>query len=446
MESITIMRTEIKKYKDFESNVSKLLRNERWLTNVHGEFLVPNQITRETLHQQYDISSNEAFELIQVLEMDAFNDGISLAEYGKNLELSDEEQRRALEEYAKRKNLKNISDKDEGNTTNSKEPIAQLINEIIEGANPSSKSNSQKKSTSIDEDFDEDEHTRKPFNIDKKIKKVMDQAKIEVQNATLLDQLRREAMTTKKYTYGWFKTLLELESINNYENNDGDNGISISFSKVELEEGTSRTLVLKHPNRHIPASMEDLSDIPLELIFAELPQKKVAVEVVNVKSYTLRAKLRSNVDIEGVDLSQVVEARIVARNTVFLVEELRKAFIKLGNERGYTDDFNLQKHLCENIEFIFGPPGTGKTTHIANNVIVPLIRSDEDTKILILTPTNKAADVLTRKIMDSMQSDLSWLAFFGIRVIENGVYRDKTFDIRSNSKKCDCYNNRALSI
>ena len=27
-----------------------------------------------------------------------------------------------------------------------------------------------------------------------------------------------------------------------------------------------------------------------------------------------------------------------------------------------ADDFNMQKNLCENIEFVFGPPGTGKTT------------------------------------------------------------------------------------
>ena len=32
---------------------------------------------------------------------------------------------------------------------------------------------------------------------------------------------------------------------------------------------------------------------------------------------------------------------------------------------------NNTGHLCENIEFVFGPPGTGKTTHLSQNVILP---------------------------------------------------------------------------
>ena len=99
--------------------------------------------------------------------------------------------------------------------------------------------------------------------------------------------------------------------------------------------------------------MEDLADIPLELHFAAQPMVKVAVEVVSVKSYTLRAKLRTNAQIDDIDLSQVTEARIEARNPVFLIEELRKAFIRLGEENGYEDDFDMKWNLCENIEFVF---------------------------------------------------------------------------------------------
>ncbi len=123
---------------------------------------------------------------------------------------------------------------------------------------------------------------------------------------------------------------------------------------------------------------------------------RIAVEVVNVKSYTLRAKLRTNAEIDEVDLSLVTEAKIEAKNPAFLIEELRKSLNKLP----YDDSYNMQNNLCENIEFVFGPPGTGKTTHLATKVILPKMRETDELNILVLTPTNKAADVLVRRIME----------------------------------------------
>jgi hypothetical protein len=101
-----------------------------------------------------------------------------------------------------------------------------------------------------------------------------------------------------------------------------------------------RIIFVGDPNQLPPigAGRPFVDLVRLELHFAGQPPKKVAVEVVNVKSYTLRAKLRTNADIDGVDLSAVTEAGIEARNPVFLIEELRKAFIRLGEDNGYDDD------------------------------------------------------------------------------------------------------------
>ena len=59
-------------------------------------------------------------------------------------------------------------------------------------------------------------------------------------------------------------------------------------------------------------------------------------------------------------------------------------------------------------------------------------------KVLVLTPTNKSADVLVRRLMESMGSDqsyLNWLVRFGATndntIEQSGVFRDKTFDIRT---------------
>lgn len=97
----------------------------------------------------------------------------------------------------------------------------------------------------------------------------------------------------------------------------------------------------------------------------------------------------------------------------------------------------MQGNLCENIEFVFGPPGTGKTTHLAKNVLIPMMQNNADCKVLVLTPTNKSADVLVSRIME-VSKDTSynkWLVRFGATgdeaIEQSPVFRDKTFDIRT---------------
>jgi hypothetical protein len=66
------------------------------------------------------------------------------------------------------------------------------------------------------------------------------------------------------------------------------------------------------------------------------------------------------------------------------------------------------------------------------------MQKPEDKKILVLTPTNKAADVLTSRIMETMGEDAgynNWLVRFGTtndgNIEQNNIYREKTFNIRT---------------
>ena len=77
------------------------------------------------------------------------------------------------------------------------------------------------------------------------------------------EKLQTKAKESAKYSYGWFKVLLEMESINSGEANSNSKEVSISFAKIEREPETKRTLILRYPNRYIPQFMEDLADIPL---------------------------------------------------------------------------------------------------------------------------------------------------------------------------------------
>ena len=446
----------------FESSEATRLRTLPWLMDIAGEFLPAGQLTRKTISPEYDISSDEASGLLHLLgiadeaaDIDAEGD---ISSFGEWLGLSEDEQRQALQEFANKKKEREADENlggeeseewdDTGDAIESpgddvlkrsKLSIQRVGKEITRRATSEPKERLPKEDDG-DEDVpaDEDDYSKPTADISKRIENVKVQAERDIQEIARLEDLKDRARRAKRYSYGWFKALLELEALNSGQDTMHSREISISFAKVEKEAGTSRILVLKHPSRYIPQSMEDLADIPLELHFAEEPPKRVAVEVVNVKSYTLRTKLRTNADIEGIDLSAVTEARIEARNPVFLIEELRKAFIKLGEDEGYTDDFDMKKNLCENIEFIFGPPGTGKTTHVARDIIIPMMQAPQDLKVLVLTPTNKAADVLVSRIMERMgedQSYLEWLVRFGATndtaIEQSGVFREKTFDIRT---------------
>ena len=285
----------------------------------------------------------------------------------------------------------------------------------------------------IDEDADSDEYTPKIVDYRQKIEKAKARNDAEIDLIAQMEELQQKALDSERYTYGWFKALLELEALGSSDKHGNSREVSISFGKVEMEGYSNRTLILKQPSSYIPQFMEELADIPLILEF-ENETKKLPIEVISIKSYTLRVKLKPNADISVIQFDLVKEARITAQNPVFLLEELKKQFADLG----FNDDYNLQENLCANIDFIFGPPGTGKTTYLAKNVILPMMKENIRCRVLVLTPTNKAADVIVKKIQEVMGQDhsyLDWLIRFGTtgdETIEKmGVLKEKTFDLRS---------------
>jgi hypothetical protein len=119
------------------------------------------------------------------------------------------------------------------------------------------------------------------------------------------------------------------------------------------------------------------------------------------------------------------------------LKEIKNAF-KLLN---YPPDYCLQTNLPKDIQFIFGPPGTGKTTTLATtisgnyiNKVIGLIETNN--RIIVLTPTNKAADVLTEKIMNYCKAnniDYSWLIRYGNTlselIVEEGIQKTGIDDL-----------------
>lgn len=424
----------------FKSTLKIKLSSSKWLINSKNEFAAPTEICINELESHYMINTVEAKTLIEYLSIkekpivvEQPNQEENITDEERRLQklksagFTDEEIDKLIEKKLKKDNTTDDNDDEddsgEKTTTPAVEKVIKKIRKKIAKPNTTNLSD--------DDDNDEDDYTKPTIDYNKKIEQAEEKSRIEIERIAHLQELQTTAVNAEKYSYLWFKTLLEMEALADGEDNGNSREISISFAKAELEAGTTRTLILKHPSRYIPQFMEDLADIPLTLHYGN-QTKKVAIEVMNVQSYTVRAKLKSGAEIEDIDLSLVNEARIDAQNPTFLLEELRRGF----NSLGYADDFNLKSNLTDKIDFIFGPPGTGKTTYLADKVILPLMQKDKNLKVLVLTPTNKAADVITKRIMecDKSKSYSEWLIRFGTSnddlIEHSGIYKDKTFDIR----------------
>ena len=310
----------------------------------------------------------------------------------------------------------------------SKNHVLRNIGNRVNKLRDSSSQRSVVPSSPVEQDEDEDDYTPRPINYDRKIQRAEDRIAVEVNTLERAKELTEVADTAEKYSFAWFKALLELEGLQNEEGEAKK--ISIGFGKVEKEQGTEKTLCLKHPSRYISPHIEELTGFPLKLSMRD-SERSVMVESVSIKGYTLRAKLKSADEIEGIKLADVVEARIDVKSPEFLMEELQKCFGALP----FADTDNLQQMLPNNIEFVFGPPGTGKTTHLARNVLIPKMQGGA-LKVLVLTPTNKAADVLTARVISEMGADTSykdWLVRFGTTndetLEQQEIVRDRTFNL-----------------
>ena len=463
---------------EFESNDMSALRRKPWLMNKNGKFLPPCKMTLEELSPDYDRKHPCAKELIDFLQFQRVETPVDpnrlltkeqrellkLAEEAKKAGVTDSaELLRLIEEGRKADERKRNWERNGDNAHTRQESGANESGMNDSGADESEIDGAEEARTIApsvrrtrrevlrrtsgvptypkepapqnQDAADWDEYSRPPTDYAKQLEREEAKTARELDRIAYLQELQDKALDMERYSFGWFKVLLELEELSAEKDGLNSREVSIRFGRVALEPDTVRTLVLSQPNRGIPRFMEDISNIPL-VLHMDSGQKRLEIEVASIRGYTLRVKLKSGAELGDIDLASVREASIDARNPAFLLEKWRTEFERLA----LRDTDNLRDKLCKNIRFIFGPPGTGKTSYLANEILLPLMRREERLRVLVLTPTNKAADVLTARMIESMAGDLSWRAWlirFGATqdesIEQSGAYRDKDFDIRKLS-------------
>ena len=253
-----------------------------------------------------------------------------------------------------------------------------------------------------------------------------------------IEEENKRAMVAdlEKYSKIWFTTLLELEYNSSSEPTGNRNGVKITFERFRKEEGSERIYQLTNPSRNIPIWIEDLGGFAVKFTFFNRDDITFDFEVANVKDFTLRVKAKAG-DVElidKVDWSRCSKAVIDVNSPVEIMHKLKTEFESLP----YDDNYNFRENLTNNLSFVFGPPGTGKTTRLAE--IIRHKMELDNCRILVLAPTNKACDVLTRKLIETSGEDYSWLGRFvatGEEYIENsGALIDRASELYEQDKCC----------
>lgn len=265
-----------------------------------------------------------------------------------------------------------------------------------------------------------------------------DKALDDIEKNEEYESLRETVKDLPKYSKEWFETLLQLEYKNDTPKEYSTNSkvISISFGKVVQDKVSDRVFILKNPSRPIPIELETIERLEVRFEFMDSDDKTITFEVASVRDFTLRLKAKASdaKALNKLNWDKCTRATVNANNPTELMGKLISAFKDLNVE----DEFNFKDNLSANISFVFGPPGTGKTTYIAKK-ICELIEQEEYCKILVLTPTNKACDVITERIA-AMAETPKWLGRFvatGSEQIENsGILCNRESDIDEQDKCC----------
>ncbi len=265
-----------------------------------------------------------------------------------------------------------------------------------------------------------------------------DNALNDIQRNEEFEALREEVKNMPRYSKEWFEALLTLEYKNETprESRANSKAISISFGKVLRDRVSERILILRNPSQPIPLEIETIDRLEVRFEFQNQEETTIIFEVASVRDFTLRVKAKAAdmKTIDKIEWDKCTRAVVNANNPTELMGKLIAAFKDLNME----DGFNFKDNLQNNVSFVFGPPGTGKTTYVSNQ-ICDIMQKEDHCKILVLTPTNKACDVITERIA-LIAENPRWLGRFvatGSDTIEqNGLLINRDSELYEEDQCC----------
>lgn len=418
-----------------KSDMFEYLLKTPWLYNRKGEKCCVSDIFIEDLIKQgYNIKKD----LIGAFGIDSEYKPLESFEGVTIEQIKNEERGRKLRKYTDEQFDEMVADYEE-------KQRRKTLNQKLDTSSNDFYQRKEQTKKNFNDMFSQRENTKQPKSNqnqkeDQSYEDKLKELDVEVQKKRELEELRASIEEKEKYSFDWFNSLLALEfyNISTASKEELRKSLSLEFGSITKDPKSERVLILSNPSRYIPLWLEEMGSIEVNFIFKNKEDIRLEFEVSNVREYQLLLKVKTN-DIERIkeiDWNNCIKATINKNNPIELIGKLQTAFKNLD----FGDEDNLKQNLPENIQFLFGPPGTGKTTTLSKK-IVNLIEKSEQCKILVLAPTNKACDVLCKKILqDKTHTDVNWLGRFvatGDESIEtSGIVIDRDSDLYTCDKCC----------
>ena len=401
-------------YQSFESTSLTLLKKQKWLLSINDEFVSPNEITIDELINNYE-KNTELERLLDFKPLVLLSEADRIANKFENEEEA-EEARLALEE--KREKQRRKAERNTSATAANSEFDTDDLGDAIESLDNLSKSVSKPKSEM------EKTNTLPEFDEDKELAKGMDGIKKQLEIKKKRIELVENINSNKKYSYDWFKAYLQLLTTYS-EKQDVTKQKSISFQEIKPYKADNKYFLLCGASSYISPEIENADDFKVFLVFGNGKRENITVEGVSKKGQDLLIYCRENMPARVLErFSKIFKVEINFTPIIDLLDRLYKAF----TNNNYVDEWENIQEAMPSLNYIYGPPGTGKTTNICNLINKTLVNKPK-TKFLVLTPTNKAADVVCKKLWD-INSDV-----FAVRLssptdpeLEEAIYRDMLDD------------------
>lgn len=410
-------------YQYFESTTITLLKTKKWLFSKSNKFVVPHEISVDELADNYDRNIN--FEnLLGFKPMVILSEAERIAQKFESEEEA-ELAKRLLEEHKAKQNKKptsshssneNSNDIDENEHTKKSKidrtikDLSDLQNQFIQENNITSNENKEPDSKPKI-NFEEDEEFAKGIEDLKK------QLEIKKSRVDLFENINDSI----KYSYDWFLAYLKL--LTTYgEKQEVSKQKSISFQEIKPYKADNKYFLLCGASSYISPEIENADDFKVSFVFGNGKKENITVEGVSKKGQDLLIYCRESLPNNTLsNLSKIFKVEINFTPAIDLLDRLYKAF----TNKNYIDEWQDIQESMPSLNYIYGPPGTGKTTTLCN-LINKTLDIKPKTKFLVLTPTNKAADVVCRKLWD-INSDI-----FAVRLSrptdpeleEEAIYRD----------------------
>lgn len=379
-------------YQYFESTTVTLLKTNKWLLSINDELVAPYEISIDELDESYEIDSD-----LEILL--GFKPKVILTREERIAQKFESEEeaelaKRLLENYKARQNSSHPIDYDSTNIADEEEqPKSSKISRTIKNLEdlqndfPAKlKDNQIQTSENIPEiNFDEDEEFAKGIEELKK--------QLEIKKSIV--DLAESISNSIKYSYDWFIAYLQL--LTTYgEKQDTQKQKSISFQEIKPYKADNKYFLLCGASGYISPDIENADDFKVSLVFGNSKREHITVEGVSKKGQDLLIYCREPLTSNTLSrLPNIFRVEINFTPVIDLLDRLEKAF----ENRNYIDKWENIEEAMPSLNYIYGPPGTGKTTTLCNN-INELSTSNSNAKFLVLTPTNKASDVVCKKLQD----------------------------------------------